>query len=385
MTYQLAQQRESSVNVHSQCVVHLPLVAIKSVQVISANELVAPYYQLWESLRVNTPQFDSPYYHPEFTRCVANIRDGARVALLKNDHEEIVGFLPYQVVSEGVGQVIGGRMSDFHGIVTDQNLDFDFKWLLGQMDLHRLDFHALHAQHKSFDRFAFETMPSHYIDLSGGIDEYLAWIKARSTTLKRMRQKARALRRDIGDVTFEFECQHPDVLEDLIETKREKFRRTNTFDILGVDWAANLLREVHNTKTPNFRGLLSVLRAGKETVASHFGMISGNVLHYWFPAFDTRFAKYSPGLQLMLQTCRVAHANGIKRIDMSYGDSAFKDKFCNGSTPVHFGSINLNPISFQVAQHRYHLRKRLKHIPLKATVKALLRSVYPDYGNWHFK
>ena len=114
-------------------------------------------------------------------------------------------------------------------------------------------------------------------------------------------------------------------------------------------------------------------------------MIAGHVLHYWFPVYDPEFAKYSPGMQLMLRTCQAAHSHGITRIDMSYGESAFKKKFCNGTSGVNFGSFDLNTASRVFGRQRYALRKKLKQIPMKTAAKAVLRKVFPDYGKWHFK
>ena len=191
--------------------------------------------------------------------------------------------------------------------------------------------------------------------------------------------------RDFGQVRYEHYCDRSEVLEKLIELKREKFSRTNTFDILSVDWASNLLREMFKFQDDSFRGILSVLWANESMVGAHFGMISGDVMQYWFPVFDKRYAKYSPGLQLLSNTIRCACDEGIKRIDLSYGHSKFKEMFANEQETVQLGLVNFNPLAFQIAKQRYHLRYKLKSIPLKTQIKYFLRKVYPQYGSWHFK
>ena len=358
---------------------------LSSAQIIVARDLDQVLYDKWLNFFECNPDLDSPYFHPEFTKCVANVRNDIEIAVFRDGDENITGFFPFQRVSDGFGQAIGGRMNDFAGIISRNQLTSNPKWLLDQLDLNRFDFHALVTQDQSLAPYVFEQLPSYYIDLSGEWSDYLSFVRKNSSTIKRLPQKIRALRRDVGDLSFEFESKDVNALEQLIELKRNKFINTNTFDILSVDWAANLLRQVHGSNRDGFRGILSVLRAGDNLVAAHFGMISGNVLHYWFPVYAPQYAKYSPGLQLMLETCKTAHRFGIKKIDMSYGESSFKDKFCNQTSSVNYGSIMFNPVKHYLAKQRYFTRLRLKQIPMKDTLKVLLRKVFPEYGKWHFK
>ena len=171
----------------------------------------------------------------------------------------------------------------------------------------------------------------------------------------------------------------------MIELKRAKYQRSKTFDILGVEWAADLLREIAEIQTPDFQGILSVLWAGDELVAVHFGMLSGDVLHYWFPVYVPKFSKYSPGTELMLRVAQGAAENGIAKVDLGFGDDPYKTRFCNGREQVSSGRYGFSRIGFEAAKRKYELRKKLKQIPLKPLAKKMLRKVFPGYGQWNFK
>jgi CelD/BcsL family acetyltransferase involved in cellulose biosynthesis len=228
-------------------------------------------------------------------------------------------------------------------------------------------------------------LDSHFIDLRAGWPAYQDWSKKNSKTIKRQGQKTRSLIRDVGPLKFEFDCANAEVLEQLIELKRSKYTRSKTFDILSVDWAANLLREISTIETPNFQGLLSVLFAGDELVAVHFGMLTDDVLHYWFPVFDPAFSRYSPGTELILSVAEEAAKRGVNKVDFGYGDDLYKFKFCNGRESVCCGKVTTKELSFQIAKRRYQLRQKLKAIPMKKAAKSLLRKVFPGFGQWNFK
>ena len=359
--------------------------SVETVEIINGANWNSEIENFWLSLHEHDSRFQSPYYHPNFTRAVAAIRDDVEVAILRSPQKQIVAIFPYQRTSKSVAAPIGGRMNDFHGMIGLEIETIEINAVMTRIGISQFGYHALSTERSGFDVFNFESLDSYFVDISDGFTSYKQWVCQNSSTIKRLPQKERSLAREHGQVTFEFESGNLDVLETLIQLKRTKFQRTNTFDILSVDWAANLLREISGYQDNDFRGVLSVLRAGDNVVATHFGMISKDVLHYWFPAYDSSYSKYSPGIQLMMQTCKHAAKIGINKIDMSYGESPFKDKFCNGSIPVHFGQVNFKPLAHSLAKQKYFTRLKLKSMPMKESFKAVFRKVFPNYGKWHFK
>lgn len=339
----------------------------------------------WVRIRSQSKFSCSPYFDPGFTKAVSRIRDDVQIAFLKNANGKRIGVFPFQQSSPDMIEPVGGRMNDYHSVIKSDAVNVEIDWLLANLGASRMRFHAWNELNNDISPYCYEILNSHYVDISQGVETYMNWLVKNSSTVKRLPQKIRALSRDFGSARFEFFNRDEQVLDRLIELKQDKFRRTKTFDIFAVDWVIKLLKEIFRCQEKSFQSVLSVLWAGDEVAAAHFGVMNENILHYWFPVYDSRFSKYSPGLQLMLQTCFEAAEQGIDKIDMGYGDSEFKGKFCNASSEVGFGCVNFNQMQFQLARSRYKFRQKLKGLPFKEPLKLVLRKCFPDYGKWHFK
>jgi CelD/BcsL family acetyltransferase involved in cellulose biosynthesis len=353
------------------------------IKVVKAEELCGSLLEEWDRLRSGTSVYQSPYFDAEFVKAASRVRDDVRIAIALEE-DEIVSFLPIQQNSRGRAVPAGGLLNDWHGILGKSSVGI-LKAMLKEIGVRSYKYHAMDNAESDFSKFHFEEYQSHFLDLSAGWEAYKKWAFKNSSTIKRQGQKSRGLQRDFGDVRFEFEADSPELLERLIELKRSKYQRSNTFDILGVPWAAELLREIHKIRKPNFRGLLSTYWAGDELVGAHFGMLTDRVLHYWFPVYDPRFQRYSPGTEMLMQAAEHACKIGVKKLDLGYGDDAYKFKFCNAHEPVAFGMVNFNQVSHQMARQQYLLRNQLKDIPMKPMVKRALRSVFPRFGGWNFR
>jgi len=355
-----------------------------NVDVFGAESLCGDIEEQWNRIRnSNSVFFDSPYFDIEFTKAVARVRDDVRIGIVKR-RDKIVGFLPFQENKPGHAVPVGGMLNDWHGIMGMQSPEV-IKLILKAAKLHSFKFHAIYNVDDSLKKYYFREFKSHFLDLSEGWEPYKSWVFENSSAVKRQGQKTRALGRQIGEVRFEFESQDSNLLERLIELKRARYRRSNTFEILGVQWASDLLRELHQVRDPNFRGILSVLWAGDKMVGAHFGMLTQGTLHYWFPVYAPAFHKYSPGTEMLMQSAKHACEMGIKKLDLGYGDDPYKFRFCNGSEPVAFGIANFGTMSRTVARYQYKFRNMLKEIPMKPLAKRILRKLYPHFGGWNFR
>ncbi len=49
-------------------------------------------------------------------------------------------------------------------------------------------------------------------------------------------------------------------------------------------------------------------------------MIEGDLIHYWFPVYDTTYSYGSPGTILFLEIAKQAVDHGVKSIDFGYGE-----------------------------------------------------------------
>jgi CelD/BcsL family acetyltransferase involved in cellulose biosynthesis len=355
------------------------------IELISAGQLRGELAERWSNLRSQNDRFASPYFDIEFTKAVARIRPDVEIAVLSDRAGQVNAFLPFQRVGTR-GEPIGGLLNDVHGVIGSVSDQADFaKRVMATADLSSFSFHASNMNDPGINQCVFRHLSSHYIDLRSGWDVYEKWSRFHSTTIRRHRQKTRAMSRHFGPLRFEFDCRDPDLLERLIELKRTKYQRTKTFDILSVQWAADLLREISQIQTRNFKGLLSVLYAGDELVAAHFGMVTDQILHYWFPTFDSRYAKFSPGTELLLRVARQAAEQGVTKVDLGYGDDSYKFKFCNGHESVSFGRVTSSRLAFELARRQYEIRQGLKQMPMKPLAKTVLRRFFPRFGEWNFK
>ena len=355
------------------------------VQLISTDELCGELADRWNVLRQSDDHLTSPYFDINFFKAVAKVRGDVQVAMFLED-DEIVGFLPFQLNSNGRAVPAGGRLNDYHGIIGATNdIDSHFKELFQNSDLKSFAFHALTSTSKDYEPHLFREIQAHHLDLSMGWEGYRKWVRKHSSTVKRQGQKTRNLEKAVGPIRFEFDSHQGDILERLIELKRAKYQRSNTFDILSVQWAADLLRELQNVKQPNFQGILQTMWAGDELICIHFGMLTDKTLHYWFPIFDNQYARYSPGTEMMMRVAEECCERGIEKIDLGYGDDPWKFKFSNGNTQVRNGQVNFSPLELKLARTRYVVRHKLKEIPMKPLAKSLLRKVFPGFGQWNFR
>jgi len=356
------------------------------VHVLDADQLCGKLEERWQDLRNCNPYFASPYFDPHFIKAVAKVRDDVRIVMVVEDGTPVC-FLPIQENSKGRAVPTGGRLNDYHGVLgKPADTASHLKKIIKSAGLKSYAFHALvPPENENLEAYSFRKLRTHHLDLSNGWEAYRKWVRKHSSTVKRQGQKTRNLEKEIGPIRFEFDCADGEVLERLIELKRAKYQRSKTFDILSVEWAADLLRELHNAKHPNFQGILQAMWAGDELICVHFGMMTDEILHYWFPIYDHRFSRYSPGTEMMLKVAEEAAARGIKKLDLGYGDDAYKFKFCNGNEAVINGQMNFSSLELIIAQKRYELRTKLKQIPMKPLAKTVLRSVFPGFGNWNFK
>src|SRR5262249_12618687 len=91
----------------------------------------------------------------------------------------------------------------------------------------------------------------------------------------------------------------------------------------------------------DFAGMLAALYVGDQLAAAHFGIRSDGTLYYWFPAFNPKFAKYSPGWLLIVFLLRHLREIGCDTLDFGPGSEKYKEYFANAAIPVRRGFVEL--------------------------------------------
>ena len=180
------------------------------------------------------------------------------------------------------------------------------------------------------------------MDLSRGYEAYAAGRrKAGSRQIPKVGALRRKLEREAGPVGFEVACSDPAMLDRLMALKSAQYHRTDSYDRFAIPWIRQLLHRLLQTQTAGLTGLLSILTVDGELAAAHFGLRSHRYWHYWFPAYERRFARFSPGLILLLEMAARAPDMGICRIGLGSHLTLYKRRLMSGYEVVTGGSIEV--------------------------------------------
>ena len=289
------------------------------------GELGEPELATWRDFQRQTPALDNPFMAPEYVRAVARTRSATRVAVLE-DGNTIVGFFPFERRSLGYGTPIAPSLTECQGVVhAPGRLDWDPRQLLRGCGLALWEFDCLVEGQPPFAPYRLFGVPSPVMDLRRGFDAYLDERRRASSRIRDLPRRRRRLEREVGPVRFEFDVPDLAALHGLMAWKSAQYRRTGRADRFAQPWIVELLEALLETRAPGCTGRLSILHAGDQVVAAHFGLSSSQVIPTWFPTYDVRFRPYSPGLLLHLEMARAASAAGICSIDMGRGAKDYKE------------------------------------------------------------
>ncbi|MEU2789737.1 GNAT family N-acetyltransferase [Streptomyces sp. NPDC007100] len=306
---------------------------------------------------LGTPQLANPFLAPEFALAVGRCRRGVRIAVIREDGEP-AAFLPFQRSALGVGRAIGLGVSDAQGLVHRPGFQWDPRELLRACGLAVLEFDHLVEGQKPFETASLRSFPSPVVDVDQGFDAYMARLREQSPKfIRRTLTKGRKLGRDIGPVRYVHDERDPVMLRRLLDWKSAQYRRTGRSDRFAHPWIVQLVNQLFHTRTASFAGQLSVLYAGEQPVAAHFGIRSERVLCCWFPAYDPAYAKFSPGLTLHLHMAEGAAADGLAYVDLGRGEKQYKDCLKTRELTVSEGWVaRRHPVALGHRAHRVPVR-----------------------------
>ena len=154
--------------------------------------------------------------------------------------------------------------------------------------------------------------------------------------------------------------------------KSDQYRSTGKTDLLVPGWIREAIYGIWERRADGFSGALSLLYAGDRLIAGHMGMRSRSVWHYWFPAYDARTAKYSPGSILLLKMAEHAPQVGIRIVDLGKGMNPYKERLMNSSSLLASGRIELPSWKSFYARSSRTVRSRLRSSPIGPPARAVL-------------
>jgi CelD/BcsL family acetyltransferase involved in cellulose biosynthesis len=354
------------------------------ISVIHPRELGAAEIAAWRSMQARTEALANPFLSPDFTIAVGQLRPEARVAVLA-EGPDIVGFFPFERRKLGTGVPIAAGLTDCQGLIHAPEVDWQPRMLLRACGISAWRFDHLVAGQRPFERYQMALAPSPIVNVAQGFDAYYATLKASYPRFCRdIARRSRKSEREVGEARLVPDSRDVSALHTLMAWKSDQYRRTGRLDRFSQPWIVSLLETMLATRNEQFSGMLFMLYAGDVPVAANFCLRSSGVMAGWFTAYDTNYARYSPGLALTLRMIEAAAGQGVHRIDMGKGNKDYKDRLKNDEIFVGEGIITrrspLGAASYASSVPvAWAIRKIRRHRPLFNAADALLRR----YGQIH--
>lgn len=366
------------------CVSDLPFTLETTFSVVEGNRLTDEMKADWDDIRAANQLLRSPFFSWQFTEDVARVLPNIECLTIQRAGRYI-GFFPFERRPGDIGRPVGAGTNDGQGVLGHPQADIDFHEVASKAKLKQYSFHAASPELPGIQECEIGRREAFLADLSAEPGSYCDYLAKKHRTIAKQGQKTRRLERDLGPLRFEFDCDETSMVEKLIELKRAHYQRTHTFDILSVDWIQNLIYQLHRVRDERqsagtARGILSTLCAGDTPLAMHYGIVEGDLLHYWFPVYAQDFAYGSPGTELFLQVVKTAEKLGIRYIDFGYGDLPYKHKLTNTRSEMSFGIYDQRPLRRQLYRAKRTLRDNFKDIKIRNMLKPVARKLFPKFG-----
>ncbi len=345
------------------------------IKLTTAKQLNKNDIAIWHGFQQTTPYLDSPFFCPEFTQIVADHFNDVEIAIIENSNETL-GFFPFHRQHNNIGKPIGLALSDFQGVIYDPNTNLGATQLIDDCHIQSWHFDHLLTTQQAFTPCFWEQAASPYLGLTQGFDTYVTnRRKAGSSLIPQINRKARKFAREIAPLHFEFHTSDNTAFDKLLAWKSKQRLLTGTYDVLAEDWAINILNDIRQKQSPEFAGVVSVLYAGDDIAAVHLGMRSRTVLHYWFPTYDPKFAKYSPGLILLLKMAKLGAKQEITRIDLGKGGERYKTQLKSGHIELAEGWVGGGFKTRLLQSTKFRLRYQLRTSSIYGSFTKTKRSL----------
>lgn len=327
-------------------------------RVAPARALGAGLIAAWGEIQQADRSLQSPFFRPEYAQTIAAVRDDVFVAI-GSEQDEPVAFFPFQRSAWMTGAPVGGPLSDYQGIVARPGVVIDARALLRACGLRSWRFDHVPVSQCCFAQGGLLEDPSRSIDLSGGLDDYLAQRrKASKNEFFQTVRKTRKIEREIGSLRLEMESRDLSLLEQLIAWKSPQYRRTHTPNIFEYRWVIDVLRRLLECRRPEFGVYFSALYVKDDLLGINLGLRCGAVYHSWMTTYNLAYATYAPGRSLLLEIVKASPERGIRLLDMGRGTEQFKNSFGNASTMLMEGIVEQYPVTRWF--HRRWLQAREK-------------------------
>jgi CelD/BcsL family acetyltransferase involved in cellulose biosynthesis len=305
------------------------MAAALQIEVVKADQLTVADRVLWRAMVEANPDLASPYFRWEFTEIAAKVSPDAAVAILSQGGRTI-GYFPHQRRGSAI-QPLGAPMNDYHGVIAMPGEAPSLVTVAALLNAPRLNVSAWVGPSGAGE--LRETLMT--VTPEEGYD---AWYAERRTTwgkyFKDKERARRSLETELGPIRVERGIRYPELLDTLIQLKRDQYARTNRHDIFACGWTRDLLHALMASEHEDFGASMAALWAGDKLTAIEYSLHAGDRYHFWFPAYVPELARCSPGILLTMDTMRLGCAAGFRVFDFGFGGEGYKKYFCNATQSV---------------------------------------------------
>ena len=240
------------------------------------------------------------------------------------------------------GRARGRELADRFGVIAAERLDLAPDQLLRLARLNSLTYSFLPKEQLRHGFPGQRAVTGQHVVLSGDEKSYWAELKSKSRKFaSNVERNERLLAKELGPLKMTLHTDPARELQRLIDVKAAQYLRTEGVNPLKVRWKTDLFRELLGSPEPQCAAVLSTLYAGETWLASHLGVTSPTVFHYWYPVYNPNYARFSPGHVLTKYLLLGALSAGARYFDMA-GFGLYKDHFRPKSYEYHSGILALS-------------------------------------------
>lgn len=314
----------------------LPKTIVQKVSQMNETDWMA-----WATIRSGNPDLQSPYFHPDYTQLLSELRPDVRVVCQYDEAGNPIAFLPIQ--GKRFARPVGAPMSDYHAIITDRE-DITYHSLLAASGIGAYHFSCATDVKRLRLPQILSRNETAAIEIENTPDN---WRAAQDGSyrrhLKSNRRRTRKAEETIGPKRVELFSRDIDVYAALLDWKRKKFAQTGKYDVLSAEWTQSLIRRLwERGAKAGLRCDMHALYFGDRLAAIDLGLSDGHTFHSWMVAYDNELSEYAPGIQLLEALIDATSETGYRRIDMGEGLDGYKRHYASASRPVVSGLVPLS-------------------------------------------
>ncbi len=310
----------------------------------NVNDLTTREAACWERFRRENRALYSPYFRLAYAQIVASLCKDVHVLVIRRNGQPIA-FLPFQAKIGPFGRVgfarpVGAPMTDYHGFICAEDLHLDVISVLKQAGFGVWHFSGLVDSCDLMRPYVKNPVPCTVMNLPDGAE---AWRAGRDASYRRhLKNHRRQVRKtaELGKREFLFQTDRQDIYDQLMTWKTEQFARTGKYNVIAAPWVRNMLDILWKRGArAEFRADMHALLIGGEPAAIDLGLTDGVTFHSWIIAYNSKFHKVGPGIQLLEALIDTASELGYRRIDLGEGIDGYKRHYATREASVSSGFI----------------------------------------------